>query len=336
MAATSVEDILDLVEILRTGLRATTAQSTLSLYDTQLIKKTYPPRREAPDSVTIDPGVSATPKTKNGTLRFSLPFSIYLSDGFLLAGFVRKHGSRGFTRQDRQMLSGLTSPLIDVAKVLLRGSLIGDKEALSNAFDDDLGRESFVVDRSLRVVFRSSHIESLLNEQPQAGVVLNGRFDFPYSTFSVPKSFYSLIYRYIHSDLAKASFSFFSGDGRPMTAFARRITLPDEPLETYYAFAIQRSVVDFKVMAADLGSRFGFTSRQSEIVEHILKGMPYSEICETLCISRDTLKSHSRQIFRKAAVRNRAELFAAAIGSLDTGKNNPYVAGSAGEVFRSG
>lgn len=320
MATASIEDILDLVEILRAGVRATTAQAALFLYDTQLIKKTFPPGLSPyvpEDREGTARGHSADTSTGGARFKFSLPFAIYLGDGFLLGGYVRKNGGRGFSRKDHQLLARLVSSLEDVARVLLKGFRHGVQDDWCNIFADSQGRESFVVDNSLRIVSRSSHIEKLLGGRDLPTVVMQGRLDFTSSPLSAPSALVAMADRFIRSDLSDTTFSFSSADGRPMIAFARRMTLPEEPLETFYAFAVQPAMVDFKTMAARLGERAEFTARQLEIVEHILEGMPYPKICDTLCISTDTLKSHRRQIFRKTGVRNRTELFTAAIGLLD-------------------
>ena len=320
MAIANVEDILDLVEILRAGVRATTAQATLSLFDTQLMKKTYPPwlKEEAPpDSASPVQNHPRDGKLfKKGT-KFALPFGIYLGEGFMLGGYVRKHDAPGFTRKDQQLLASLVGPLEDAARVLVKSCRIDSQAFISTAFEGDTGRDTFVVDASLQVVSHSPQIQKLLGGGAEPSVVMQGRFDFTSSTLTVPESLDTLVRRFVQSDADKATFSFFSGNRRPMIAFARRFTIPEEPLETFFAFAVQGAVVDFRTATARLGARACLTPRQLEITEHILRGTRYPEICDHLCISRDTLKSHSRQIFRKTAVRNRTELFTAAIGFLD-------------------
>lgn len=325
MAVSSIEDILDLVEILRAGVRATTAQASLSLYDAQLIKKTYPGWRDT-DPLQQPPRWNPVKTVDKGSTpigsKLSLPFTIYLGEGFSLGGYVRREPGRGFTRRDQSTLTGLVAPLEDVARVLLKGFRHGCQDSWATALSDDMGRESFVLDTSLQVVFRSPHIETFLGDGREPTVFLPGRFDWRTPSLALPQSVHALVGRFVRSDLSRTTFSLLSGEGRPMTVFARRVSLPEEPHETFFAFAIQGAVVDFRTMAERLREEARLTAREMEIAEQILRGTPYLEICDVLCISRDTLKSHSRHIFRKTGVRNRTELITSAIGLLSHPTNN--------------
>ena len=53
--------------------------------------------------------------------------------------------------------------------------------------------------------------------------------------------------------------------------------------------------------------RLGLTPRESEVTELLISGASTQEIQEKLVIAPDTLKSHLRNIYRKAGVRNRLE-----------------------------
>lgn len=50
------------------------------------------------------------------------------------------------------------------------------------------------------------------------------------------------------------------------------------------------------------------TQREKEIVEHIVKGENYKEIGEVLCISPNTVRNHSANIYSKLSVKNKIEL----------------------------
>jgi len=54
---------------------------------------------------------------------------------------------------------------------------------------------------------------------------------------------------------------------------------------------------------------FGLTGREEEIGRLLLKGLSNREIADTMSISEKTVKQHITQIFQKAKVKSRAELF---------------------------
>ncbi len=49
------------------------------------------------------------------------------------------------------------------------------------------------------------------------------------------------------------------------------------------------------------------TKREQEVLEALAKGYLYKEIAHRLTISIDTVKKHSKNIYRKLNVRNRTE-----------------------------
>ncbi len=53
---------------------------------------------------------------------------------------------------------------------------------------------------------------------------------------------------------------------------------------------------------------FGISTRESEIVELILRGLSNKEIADRLCISVDTVKKHSYNSYKKLSVQNRVQL----------------------------
>lgn len=55
---------------------------------------------------------------------------------------------------------------------------------------------------------------------------------------------------------------------------------------------------------------WGFTPREREIIEQMVRGASSDEICGTLGIARSTLKTHLAAIFAKVGVRNRTALIA--------------------------
>ncbi|MDW8253988.1 MAG: helix-turn-helix transcriptional regulator, partial [Chloroflexota bacterium] len=71
--------------------------------------------------------------------------------------------------------------------------------------------------------------------------------------------------------------------------------------------------VDFSAAGSNEGmasrlKRFGLSDRELDVALLLLNGQKWDEIADTLGISRNTLKSHVRSIYRKTGARNRQEL----------------------------
>jgi two-component system, NarL family, response regulator LiaR len=49
------------------------------------------------------------------------------------------------------------------------------------------------------------------------------------------------------------------------------------------------------------------TKRENDVLELIAKGLLYKEIADMLYISLDTVKKHTKNIYKKLGVRNRTE-----------------------------
>ena len=52
----------------------------------------------------------------------------------------------------------------------------------------------------------------------------------------------------------------------------------------------------------------GVSQREAEIVDHIVRGFSNKEIADRLCISVETVKKHSYNVYRKLGVQNRVQL----------------------------
>ena len=58
----------------------------------------------------------------------------------------------------------------------------------------------------------------------------------------------------------------------------------------------------------DLRRLYGVTDRETEIIHHLVSGMSYREIGESLFISVDTVKTHTQNIYKKMSVNNKISL----------------------------
>ncbi len=55
------------------------------------------------------------------------------------------------------------------------------------------------------------------------------------------------------------------------------------------------------------GEDYGLSSRETEVLNHIAKGLKNQEIADTMFVSLSTVKTHTKNIFEKLEVRNRIE-----------------------------
>lgn len=59
----------------------------------------------------------------------------------------------------------------------------------------------------------------------------------------------------------------------------------------------------------ELSERYGITAREAEIIYLLLDGLSKSQMCEQLCISPNTLKKHTLNIYKKLEIKSWRELF---------------------------
>ena len=59
---------------------------------------------------------------------------------------------------------------------------------------------------------------------------------------------------------------------------------------------------------SQLKDDFQFTLRQAEIADLLVLGLMDDEICDKLCISKPTLRTHITAIFRKSGLNRRTQL----------------------------
>lgn len=62
----------------------------------------------------------------------------------------------------------------------------------------------------------------------------------------------------------------------------------------------------------DVGD-YGLTKRELQVLGHIVKGLTYQEIAQTLVVSPLTVRSHMENLYRKLGVHNKAEAIALAL-----------------------
>lgn len=58
---------------------------------------------------------------------------------------------------------------------------------------------------------------------------------------------------------------------------------------------------------ANIARKFDLTRKEEEILVHIVAGLTYPEICTTLVLSPNTVKTHARNIYRKMGVKSKED-----------------------------
>ena len=105
----------------------------------------------------------------------------------------------------------------------------------------------------------------------------------------------------VRRELGDAVTASFLDEGRTLFAFARADTDPHERIE---------AILTALSASTDPPQRqvpFGLTQRESEVLGLLAQGKTYDEIADSLFISRSTVETHVRAIYRKLGVRNRTE-----------------------------
>lgn len=63
-------------------------------------------------------------------------------------------------------------------------------------------------------------------------------------------------------------------------------------------------------LRGELGSRFGLTARECDVVLELAGGALDADVAEKLCITPSTLKKHVHNLYHKMDIRNRTQLYA--------------------------
>ena len=102
-------------------------------------------------------------------------------------------------------------------------------------------------------------------------------------------------------------------DGLWMTVRAARLDGPGSSLEHDIVVTLEESSGAERV---DVFARaFGLTTRERELVDHLVAGNDTRETARRMFVSENTVQDHLKSIFAKTAVRNRRTLLSRALGS---------------------
>jgi DNA-binding CsgD family transcriptional regulator len=69
-----------------------------------------------------------------------------------------------------------------------------------------------------------------------------------------------------------------------------------------------RDLADAVTLETAVRARYSLSKRELEIIYYIIAGMSYNEIADKLCISKLTVHTHVKNIYRKTRAKNRIEL----------------------------
>ena len=98
-----------------------------------------------------------------------------------------------------------------------------------------------------------------------------------------------------------------------MTARAARLDGPGPPCDHDIAVTLEESSGAERV---DVFRRaFGLTTRERELINHLVEGRDTREIAQHMSASENTVQDHLKSIFAKTATRTRRTLLARALGT---------------------
>lgn len=73
----------------------------------------------------------------------------------------------------------------------------------------------------------------------------------------------------------------------------------------------------YSSLAAELRTRHGLTRREEDILCLVLQGKKYLVIAQVLAITKNTVKTHTKEVYSKLGISGRAELATLLIRSTD-------------------
>jgi DNA-binding CsgD family transcriptional regulator len=73
------------------------------------------------------------------------------------------------------------------------------------------------------------------------------------------------------------------------------------------------------MLRQELTTKYHCSSREAEVVEHVIKGQTNQEVADKLFVTEKTVKFHLTNIYRKVEVKSRAQLIVKFIGLLPKG-----------------
>ncbi|SHH98103.1 regulatory protein, luxR family [Sporobacter termitidis DSM 10068] len=86
-----------------------------------------------------------------------------------------------------------------------------------------------------------------------------------------------------------------------------------EMLKGHLEFRLYRDIFSAapggeQLTAGQCAAKYGLTRREETILSALLEGRESDEICTSLCITKNTLKKHILNIYRKLGIKNRVQL----------------------------
>lgn len=208
-----------------------------------------------------------------------------------------------------------------------------DKERLGPEIHSILDRFELIIRYSLD---DNERIDTLINRLPKtfisrevrAGTYLkqgSSKTEAILNEFdrSIPKEFISYsMHMGMHymnrPPIAKEHFWHALELGSSMGYFNYFLTFPPEVSQVFISIASEKPTVFLERLARELGSRMSnqiinsgggsnLTKREADILRHLSTGLPIKTIAGNLNISRNTIKTHLRNLYRKLEVAGRRE-----------------------------
>jgi DNA-binding CsgD family transcriptional regulator len=107
----------------------------------------------------------------------------------------------------------------------------------------------------------------------------------------------------------------FTGSGKKFRSECSLIWKADEKNSMPNFMVILSDLSDEKKLEATLQARFQLGRRELDVVHYLTRGLSDDEIGDKLCISRQTVHTHIKNIYKKLGVKSRIELYRRVIQS---------------------
>jgi DNA-binding CsgD family transcriptional regulator len=107
----------------------------------------------------------------------------------------------------------------------------------------------------------------------------------------------------------------FTGGGKKFRIECSLIWKADQINSTPSFMVTLSDLSDEKKLETTLQARFQLSRRELDVIHYLTKGLSDDEIGEKLCISRQTVHTHIKNIYKKLAVKSRIELYRRVIQS---------------------
>lgn len=232
--------------------------------------------------------------------------SLVFRDGYGCWGFLelwRSSISGQFTSTEADVLAGVAGPVT----IALRGSQARTFRNRALQGEPSRGPVMLVLSRDLDVLAQTAETEAYLRTLVPPD---DQRSPIPASAYNVAGQ---LLATEAGIDSNAPMARVHLAGGRWLTLRAARIEDTRPPDDRDIAVILEDSSAAER--AALFASSHGLTSRETELLNHLIQGVDTHELARLMFLSEHTVQDHLKSIFAKTSVHNRRTLLARALGT---------------------